>query len=80
MIKKLKTLCRGYTLLVILKGRKLLERFKKKELRKTNQRDFRVEKKKERKKKKKEKEKAINYMLNGKAMIVLLIGGLIKKI
>ena len=55
MIKKLKTLCRGYTLLVILKGRKLLERFKKKELRKTNQREFRVEKKKKKKKRKRKK-------------------------
>ena len=65
---------------MILKGRKLLERFKKKELRKTNQRESRVEKNKKNKKKKKEKEKAINYMLNGKATIVLLIDGLIKKI
>ena len=57
MIKKLKTLCRGYTLLVILKGRKLLERFKKKELRKTNQRESRVEKNKKIKKIKKKKKK-----------------------
>ena len=35
---------RGHMLLVILKGKKLLQRFTKKELQKTNQKRFRVEK------------------------------------
>ena len=34
----------GLMLLVILKAKKLLERFKKSELQKTNQKEFRVEK------------------------------------
>ena len=41
--------------------------FYKKELLKTNQNEFRV------------KRKAINYMLDGKVMIILLTVGLIKK-
>ena len=41
--------------------------FYKKELQKTNQNEFRV------------KRKAINYMLDGKVMIILLTVGLIKK-
>ena len=57
-------------LLVILKVKKLLERFAKKELQKINQKEFRVEK---------VIKKVINYMLNGKAMIILLTVELIKK-
>ena len=45
--------------------------FYKKELQKTNQNEFRVEKV--------VKRKAINYMLDGKVMIILLTVGLIKK-
>ena len=41
LLKKLKTLCRGHLLLVILKAKKLLERFTKKELQKTNQKEKR---------------------------------------
>ena len=44
MIKKVKTLCREHTLLVIFKKKKLLERFTKKELEKINQKQSRVEK------------------------------------
>ena len=57
-------------LLVILMEKKFLE-FYKKELQKTNQNEFRVEKV--------VKRKAINYMLDGKVMIILLTDGLIKK-
>ena len=57
-------------LLVILMEKKFLE-FYKKELQKTNQNEFRVEKV--------VKRKAINYMLDGKVMIILLTVGLIKK-
>ena len=57
-------------LLVILKVKKLLERFAKKELQKINQKEFRVEK---------VIKKVINYMLNGKGMIILLTVELIKK-
>ena len=57
-------------LLVILKVKKLLERFAKKELQKINQKEFRVEK---------VIKKVINCILNGKAMIILLTVELIKK-
>ena len=43
----------------------------RKELQNRNQKDFRIEKV--------IKRKEINYMLNGKAMIIHLIDGLIKK-
>ena len=46
--------------------------FYEKELQMTNQKEFRIEKV--------IKEKVINYMLNGKIMIIHLIVGLIKKI
>ena len=63
-------MCRGYMLLVILTVKKLLERYTKKDCKKQIK-EFRVEKV--------IKEKAINYMLNGKSMIILLTVGLIKK-
>ena len=50
---------------------KIVGTFSKKEFKKTNQKEFRVEKR--------IKRKAINYILNGKAMIILLIVELIKK-
>ena len=68
-LKKLKTLSPEHLLLVVLKAKKLLECFAKMNCKKTNQREFRVE----------WREKAINYVLNQKAAIVLLIVGLIKK-
>ena len=67
-LKKLKILCHGHMLLVTLTGKKLLKPFLKKQLQKINQKEFRVEK---------VIEMAINYMSNGKAMMVLLL--LIKK-
>ena len=42
--KSLKTLCRGHKLLVILKAKKLLESFMKKNSKKPNQKEFRPEK------------------------------------
>ena len=47
----------------------IVETFYEKELQKTNQKEFRVEKVIKRK----------GYMLNGKATIVILIAGLVKK-
>ena len=41
---KLKTLCGEHKLLVILMEKKLLEQFSRKNCKKTNQKDFRVEK------------------------------------
>ena len=52
--------------------KKLLEHFMKKNSKKTNQKEFRIEKMSL-------KEKKINYMLNEKDMIIHLIVGLIKK-
>ena len=43
-LKNLKTLCHGHMLLMILMEKKLLEPFTKKELQKTNQKEFRVQK------------------------------------
>ena len=59
-------------LLVILTVEKLLERFTKQNCIKANQKKFRIEQV--------IKRKAINYMLNGGAAIVVLIVGLIRKI
>ena len=67
---KVKKTVYGQMLLVILKVKKLLERFAKKEFQKINQKEFRVEK---------VIKKVINYMLNGKAMIILLTVELTKK-
>ena len=54
-----------------LNGEEIIGTFYEKELQKTNQQEFRIEK---------VKEKVINYMSNGKVMIIHLIAGLIKKI
>ena len=54
-----------------LKDKEIGGKFYEKELQKTNQKEFRVEKT--------IMKKVINYMLNGKATIVLLTVGLIKK-
>ena len=53
-------------------GEEIIGTFYEKELQKTNQQEFRTEKVL--------RKKVINYMLNGKVMIVHLIAGLIKKI
>ena len=70
VVAKVKKTVYGQMLLVILKVKKLLERFAKKENKKINQKEFRVEK---------VIKKVINYMLNGKAMIILLTVELTKK-
>ena len=70
VVAKVKKTVYGQMLLVILKVKKLLERFAKKEFQKINQKEFRVEK---------VIKKVINYMLNGKAMIILLTVELTKR-
>ena len=50
-----------------LNGEEIIGTFYEEELQKTNQQEFRIE-------------KVINYMSNGKVMIVYIIAGLIKKI
>ena len=54
-----------------LNGKAIIRTFYEKELQKTNQKDFRVEKV--------IKKKTFNYMLNGKVIIILLTVGLIKE-
>ena len=54
------------------KLKEIVGTFYEKELQKTNKKEFRVEKVIEK--------KAINYMINGKAMIVLFTLGLIKRL
>ena len=54
-----------------LNGEEITESFYEKELQKTSQKKFRIERVLKR--------KVINFMLNGKGMIVVLIVGLIKK-
>ena len=55
-----------------LNGEEIIGTFYEKELQKTNQKNLEL--------KKQLKEKMINYMSNGKFMIIHLIAGLIKKI
>ena len=57
---------------MILIVKKVLRTFYEKKLQKTNQKELRIEKVL--------RKKVINYMLNGKVMIIHLIAGLIKKI
>ena len=64
MIKKVKTTVPSTKFISDLKGEELVGRFYEKELQKTNQNEFRI---------------TISYVLNGKATIVLLTVGLIKK-
>ena len=61
-----------WTYVTDLNGEKIIESFYEKEMQKTNQKEFRIEKV--------IKEKVINCTSNGKGMIILLIVGLIKKI
>ena len=70
-LKRLKILCGGYILLVILKVNKLLECFTKKNSKNQIKKSLEL--------KRQLKENAINYMSNGKVMIILLKVGLIKK-
>ena len=69
-LKKLKRLGPGTYVTSDLNGEEIVGTFYVKELQKRIKKSW---------KKKKEKEKAINYVLNGKAMIILLKVGLIKK-
>ena len=55
-----------------LNGEKIIGTFYEKELEKTNQKEFRIEKYL--------RKKVINYVLNEKVLIIHLIDGLIKKI
>ena len=67
MIKKVKILCRGHILRVILTGKKLLRRFTKTNCKKHITKNLKLNNK--------SREKAINYVLNGKVIIVHLIVG-----
>ena len=71
MIKKVKNTLPWTYVINDLNGEEIVGTFYEKELQKTNQHEFRVEKV--------IKKKVINYMSNGKVMIVDLIDGLIKK-
>ena len=70
LFKKLKTLCCGQMLLVILMEIKLLESFTNKNCQEQIKKMFRTEKV--------TKLQVINYMLNGKDMTIRLIDGQIK--
>ena len=71
LLQKLKILFRGHILLLILKTKKLLERFMKKNCKKQIKKEPRVEKV--------IKRKSDKLYLIGKAMIILLTVGLVKK-
>ena len=71
MIKKIKNTVPWTSVISDLNAEEIVGMFYEKELQKANQKEFRVEKE--------SGEKVINYMLNGKATIVLLTAGLIKK-
>ena len=70
MINKVKNTVPWTYVISDLNGEEIIGKFYEKDLQKTNQKEFRVEK---------VKKKVINYMLNGKATIVLLTVGLIKR-
>ena len=69
MIKKVKNTVPWAYVISGLKGEEIVGIFYEKELQTTNQKEFRAEK----------VMKVTNYMFNGKATIVLLTVGLIKK-
>ena len=73
VIKKVKNTVPWTYVINDLNGEEIIGIFYEKELQKTNQQGFRIEKKLL-------KEKEINYMLNGKDMTIYLIAGLIKMI
>ena len=68
-IKKVKNTVSWTYVIDDLNGEEIIETFYEKELQKTNQQEFSIE-----------KVMVINYMLNGRIMIIHLIAGLIKKI
>ena len=69
MIQKVKNTVPWPYVISDLKGEEIVGTFYERELQKTNQKEFRVEK----------VIKAINYMLNGKATVFLLTVGSITK-
>ena len=71
VIKKVKNTVPWSYVINDLNGEKIIGTFYEKELQKTNEQEFRIEKV--------IKRKGDNYMSNGKVMIVYLIAGLIKK-
>ena len=71
IIKKIKNTVPWTHVINDLNGEEIIGTFYEKELQKTNQKEFRI--------KKIIKKKVINYMLNGKGLIIHLIAGLIKK-
>ena len=72
VIKKVKNTIPWTYVINDLNGEDIIGTFYEKELQKTNQEEFRIEKV--------IRQKEINFMLNGKIMIIHLIAGLIKKI
>ena len=72
VIKKVKNAVPWTYVINDLNGEEIIGTFYEKELQETNEKEFRTEKV--------IKEKVINYMLNGKIMIIYLIVELIKKI
>ena len=72
VINKIKSTAPWTYVINDLNGEQITGSFYEKELQKTNQKEFRIEKV--------IKRKGDNYMSNGKVMIILLIVGLIKKI
>ena len=71
VINKVKNTAPWTYLMNDLNGEEIKGNFYEKQLQKTDQKEFRI--------KKLIKKKAINYLLNGKAIIIVLIVGLIKK-
>ena len=71
MTKKIKDTVPWTYVINDLKGEEIIGTFYEKELQKTNQEEFRIEKV--------IKKKETSYMSNGKDMIIHLIAGLIKK-
>ena len=71
MIKKVKNTVPWTHIINDLNGKEIIGRFYEKELQKTNQKEFRIEKV--------IKKKETSYMSNGKDMIIHLIVGLIKR-
>ena len=72
IIKKIKNTVPWTYVISDLNGEEIIGSFYEKELQKNNQKEFRIEKV--------TKGKEINCMSNGRAIIILLIAGLIKKI
>ena len=70
VVSKVKNIVPWTYIINDLNGEETVGTFYEKELQKTNQKEFRIEK---------VIEKEISYILNGKVMIILLIVGLIKQ-